>query len=83
MEASHVAGLLKDQTGRVDDDRRPSGARMLGRGLARLLVIRSEEMLEIRRELAFPRDAKYRSCRRYVFPYYGPLRADLMHDISF
>src|SRR5579883_1402543 len=93
VEAAHVPGLREHDAGGGDIDRTAALAGgLLAAGLPRcsllrqrllhLLVIRSEQLLEIGRELAFPSHGKDSPGRGDVLPHLGAVRGgDLVHDV--
>src|SRR5208283_1151867 len=84
MKASWMSGLLDHQARRLDGDGSSTVPLLLLLRLLRLLVIRAQQLLEIRRKLPFPCHAEDRASGSDVFAHDGAVgRGDFMHHIGF
>src|SRR5271165_6519055 len=84
MKASWMSGLLDHQARRLDGDGRSTVPLLLSLRLPGLLVVRTQQLLQIRRKLPFPCHAEDRAGGRDVFAHDGAAGSgDLMHHIGF
>lgn len=92
MEAVEVAALIQDQTGSFDGHGSASRSGSALQALLlfvrlsclhRLLVVRAEKLLQVRRQLSFPGDGENGTARRNEFADFVAYRGrNFVHDIG-